>query len=106
MINTSLIMTFNIVLAFMAIPPAAYLINVLIDNRTKTDPHKKPLNSWLIGVFIGAVLFALANATLALLSLIGDGEVAHILSPYRSVTLNLFFTTICWTLCFMHRRIK
>jgi len=96
----------NIALAFLSLPPAFYLVRVLIKDRSSIDPKKHPLNRVLIFMFAGVATAAILNAFLAVVSLFGGGLISHNLSPYRSALLNVFFTFISWSLYFVHRSHK
>lgn len=96
----------NIALAFLSLPPAIYLVRVLIKDRNSIDPKKHPLNRVLVFMFAGVAVAAILNAFLAVISLFGNGLVSHNLSPYRSALLNAFFTFVSWSLYFVHRSYK
>ena len=93
----------NIVFAFLAIPPAVYLIGALIKERYLIKTGQKLLNDTLSFLFAGLSIGALINASLAFMSLAGNGNISHGLSPIRSVYINVFFTIVSWLLFYVKK---
>jgi len=103
MIIRDLLNLTNLALAFLAVPPAIYLTKILIEERKVIKREATPMNKILTMLVSGVAIGSLINALLSLLSLTGNGAVAHSLSPIRSVLVNAFFTFISWSFYLVYR---
>ena len=96
----------NLILALASMPPAIYLIRVLIRERNIVSPVQKTLNKSLVFLFYGVSFSAVVNAAVAIFAVLGNGSLAHEISPYRSTFVNAFFTITTWLIYYVHLGIK
>lgn len=97
----------NSLLALLAVYPSLKLIETVVKERKiVVKPKQREINKILTYLFMGISLGALINALISINSIIGNSAIAHELSPFRSLFINLFFFVISWLLYTFQKDIK
>jgi hypothetical protein len=94
----TLLQIINGILALLAIPPSFLLLKVVLKERYKISKKQDNLNKILAWLFLGIAIGSIINASISITYIIGVRSLSHIISPYRSLFLNMFFSCVSWIL--------
>jgi len=96
----------NVLISGLAIPPAFFLLQIILRESKEITPEKRALNRALTALFFGVGTGAFINFVLSLLVLMGDGAVVHNISPFRTFLINVMFSITSWSIYFVHLKTK
>lgn len=101
-----ILQTINALLAIVAVPPSIILILALGKEKYFPLTPQWKVNKALVYLFAGIALGALINASIALFVVFGDGRMGHDISPYRSIFINMFFSSMAWVIYYIRNEIS